>query len=252
MPGQVEWTVRGKQCYPLVLCSLVSTFVVAHPICLLASNPSSTPACLRVVLKLHCTRPYRVCEVGCSHTPDASLSANRQPTSRKFPRTTSENRFRQCWTAHSSCHLVIAYKHANISGPKEPRGTRGHRDISEARFILRIIPTLLVLLFFFSSRILQTGILQNWPMSKWDHDPVCWNNSTYWTSLFYQLSFTNWFSTNWFQAPDIAAWLKVFSHAVSSCVCRVLLWRRSPWGQLIRQTSSEFCVRCTWLRHFRS
>ena len=80
MPGQVEWTARGKQCYPPGLCSHVSTFAVAHLIRLLASDPSSDPACLRVVLKLPCTRPYRVCEVGCSHTPDASLSANRHPT----------------------------------------------------------------------------------------------------------------------------------------------------------------------------
>ena len=48
----------------------------------------------------------------------------------------------------------------NISGPKGPRGTRGNGDICEARFMLCIIPILMVLSFFFSSRILQTGILQ--------------------------------------------------------------------------------------------
>ena len=35
MLGQVEWTVRGKQWYPLGLCSHVSTIAVAHPVHLL-------------------------------------------------------------------------------------------------------------------------------------------------------------------------------------------------------------------------
>ena len=55
--------------------------------------------------------------------------------------------------------------------PKGPRGTRGTGDISEARFMLCIIPTLLVLSFFFNSRILQTGIL------SW----LCFWFSTNWT-----------------------------------------------------------------------
>ena len=62
MPGQArEWTVRGKQCYPLGLCSHVSTFAAAQLIRLLEYDPSSATACLRLVLKLPCTRPYRVC-----------------------------------------------------------------------------------------------------------------------------------------------------------------------------------------------
>ena len=58
--------------------------------------------------------------------------------------------------------LDLAQQDGNISGPKVPRGTRGNGDISisEARFMLCIIPTLMVLSFFFNSRILQTGILQ--------------------------------------------------------------------------------------------
>ena len=59
MPGHVEWTVRGEQCYQLDICSDVSTFAVAHSIRLLASDPSSASACLRVVLKLPCTRPFQ-------------------------------------------------------------------------------------------------------------------------------------------------------------------------------------------------
>ena len=57
----------------------------------------------------------------------------------------------------------LAYQDGNIRGPKGPRGTRGNGDISEARFRLCIIPTLMVLSFFFNSRILQTGILQTRP-----------------------------------------------------------------------------------------
>ena len=43
------------------------------------------------------------------------------------------------------------------------RGTRENGDIYEARFMLSIIPTLMVLSFFFNSRILQPGILQTGP-----------------------------------------------------------------------------------------
>ena len=57
--------------------------------------------------------------------------------------------------------------------PKEPRGTRGIVDISEACFLLCIISTLLVLMFFFNCRILPTRILQTGPNSKQHHGPVC-------------------------------------------------------------------------------
>ena len=108
MPSQVEWTVRGKQCYPLGLRSQVSTFAVAHLTRFLASDPSSAPACLRVVLKLPCTRPDRVCEVVCSHTPDASLSANCHP----FEGNSQEPRQRTAFAnVEPLTHLVI-----------EPRG----------------------------------------------------------------------------------------------------------------------------------
>ena len=69
------------------------------------------------------------------------------------------------WGISGVCTLALfdlAWQDGNISSPKCPRGTRGNGNISEARFILCIIPTLLVLLFF-NSRILQTGILQTGP-----------------------------------------------------------------------------------------
>ena len=43
------------------------------------------------------------------------------------------------------------------------RGTRENGDIYETRFMLSIIPTLMVLSFFFNSRILQPGIQQTGP-----------------------------------------------------------------------------------------
>ena len=48
-------------------------------------------------------------------------------------------------------------------GARRPRSTKGNGDIIETRFILCIIPTLLVSLFFFNSRNLATGILQTGP-----------------------------------------------------------------------------------------
>ena len=60
---------------------------------------------------------------------------------------------------HARPHLA-RWEHKR---PMGPRGPRGNGDISEERFILCIIPTFLVLLFFFNSRILQTGILQAGP-----------------------------------------------------------------------------------------
>ena len=57
----------------------------------------------------------------------------------------------------------LAQRDGNIGDPKGPRGPRGIGDIPEARFMLSIILTLMVLSFFFNSRILQTGILQSGP-----------------------------------------------------------------------------------------
>ena len=73
------------------------------------------------------------------------------------------DRFAISVPARSSLLFDLALQDGNISSPEGPRGTRGNGDISEARFMLSIIPTLIVLSFFFNSWILQTGILQTGP-----------------------------------------------------------------------------------------
>ena len=70
------------------------------------------------------------------------------------------DRFAISVPARSLLLFDLAQQDRNKSGPKGPRGTRGNGDISEARFMLTIISTLMVLSFFFNSGILQTGILQ--------------------------------------------------------------------------------------------
>ena len=52
---------------------------------------------------------------------------------------------------------LIRWEHKQ---PQGAGGTKRNRDVSEARLVLCIIPTLLVLLFSLNSKILQTGILQ--------------------------------------------------------------------------------------------
>ena len=71
------------------------------------------------------------------------------------------DRFAFVVPARSLLLFDLALQDGNISGPKGPRGTRGNGDISEARFMLCIIPTIMVLSFFFNSRILKTGNLQS-------------------------------------------------------------------------------------------
>ena len=73
------------------------------------------------------------------------------------------DRFAISVPARSLLLFDLAQQDGNISGPKGPRGTRRIEDISEARFMLCIIPTLMVLSFFLNSRILQTVILQTGP-----------------------------------------------------------------------------------------
>ena len=73
------------------------------------------------------------------------------------------DRFAISVPARSLLLFDLAQQDGNISGPKGPRGTRRIGDISEARFMLCIIPTLMVLSFFLNSRILQTVILQTGP-----------------------------------------------------------------------------------------
>ena len=73
------------------------------------------------------------------------------------------DRFAISVPARSLLLVDLAEQDGNISGPKGPLGTRENIDISEARFMLCIIPTLMVLSFSFNSRILQTGILQTGP-----------------------------------------------------------------------------------------
>ena len=65
------------------------------------------------------------------------------------------DRFAIAVPARSLLLFDLAQQNGNLGGPKGPRCTRGNGDISEARFMLSIIPTLV-----FNSRILQTGILQ--------------------------------------------------------------------------------------------
>ena len=71
-----------------------------------------------------------------------------------------------------------------ISGPKVPMGTRESGDISEAGFMLCIIPTLLILSFFSNSRVLQTGVLQTGPKQFVEHHIV--------ESSLKKKHFTNW------------------------------------------------------------
>ena len=73
------------------------------------------------------------------------------------------DRFAIAVPARSLLLYDLALQDGNISDPKGPRGTRGNGDTSEARFMLCLIPTLMVLSFFFNSRILPTGILQTGP-----------------------------------------------------------------------------------------
>ena len=73
------------------------------------------------------------------------------------------DRFAISVPARSLLLFDLAWQDGNMSRPKGPRGTRGNGDISEAHFMLCIIPTLVVLSFFFNCRILQTGILQTGP-----------------------------------------------------------------------------------------
>ena len=53
-----------------------------------------------------------------------------------------------------------------------PQGTIGIGDKSKARVILCIISTLSVLIVFFDSKILQTGILQTGPNQFVENQPV--------------------------------------------------------------------------------
>ena len=97
----------------------------------------------------------------------------------------------------------LAQHDGNISGSKGPRGTGGNRDISEARFILCIIPKILVLFLFFTSRILQAGILQTVTNSKYYHRPVCRKkvcklDLTLLQTAFYKLVFYKMVSNHWF------------------------------------------------------
>ena len=57
-----------------------------------------------------------------------------------------------------SCSTSLR-KIGTLASPRAA-GNRGNVDITEARFITCNIPTLLVFLFFFNSRILQNGFLQ--------------------------------------------------------------------------------------------
>ena len=59
------------------------------------------------------------------------------------------DRFAISVPARSLLLFDLASQDGNIGGPKGPRGTRGNGDISEARFMLCIIPTLMVLSFFY-------------------------------------------------------------------------------------------------------
>ena len=54
------------------------------------------------------------------------------------------------WGISGVCPLALTEQDGNISGPKGPRGTRGNENITEARFMLSIIPTLIVSSFFFT------------------------------------------------------------------------------------------------------
>ena len=82
--------------------------------------------------------------------------------------------------ARSPSLFDLAQQNGNIAGTKGPRGNRGNGDISVVRFILCIFPTLLVLLFFFNSRILQAGILQTGP-HQFVENQFVEKNSTNWT-----------------------------------------------------------------------
>ena len=66
------------------------------------------------------------------------------------------DRFAISVPAWSLLLFELVLQDGNISGPRGPQGTRGNGDISEARFMLCIVPTVMVS-FFFNSRILQTG-----------------------------------------------------------------------------------------------
>ena len=81
----------------------------------------------------------------------------------------------------------------NISGLKGPRGTRGNGDISKARFI-RIIPTSLNKLIFYKLDLIQNNTTVQFVEKS----------STNWTSHFYKVKSTNWFSTNWFHTFSVS------------------------------------------------
>ena len=70
------------------------------------------------------------------------------------------DRFAISVPARSLFLFDLVQQKGNISGSKGPRDTRGNGDIFEALFMLCIIPTLMILSFFFNSRILQTGLVQ--------------------------------------------------------------------------------------------